>query len=474
MKAFVLLFFMGCLNLILYGQKYVDTLYAIANETDISYGETINFAGENVDLLMDISYPTNDTLAACGRPMALIIHGGAWAVGSKNDNTIVRLRQDFAKRGYVAVAINYRLGYFPTDVAKNCNIPNWNCLNLADSSEWIRAWYRGVQDAKGALRYMLNNKSDYSIDVSNIFVFGESAGAYISFGVGYLDHWQEKPDACFALDDVPTPHSNYYSQCIENSSYSIPIEDMDLSRPDLGSIHGNLNPTNEDFVIKGVGSMFGGVFTNLFEQVGYYQAPMLYLFHQPNDLIVPFGADKILAGFNSCAVATNCVSIQDRPITYGGQGVNDLIADLTLPSQYIPTVLFESTNNSSDCLGQVVNPATGGHQYDSFWNRSRNMAAFFAAGINENDCNELGVDKIMKQNFSVYPNPSQGYVKIAHDFQTVELCIVNLQGKTLVTFPSVYSGEEVDLSHFSNGTYLIIAETPYGRINQRIIIAHGK
>jgi hypothetical protein len=475
MNKLLLLLFLTSIYSALYSQKYVDTLYQITTEENISYGEAVNFAGETKDLLLDISYPTNDTLGTCGRPMALIIHGGAFAAGSKNDNSIARLRQDYAKRGYVAVAINYRLGYFPTDVAKNCNIPNWNCLNLADSSEWIRAWYRGVQDAKGALRYMLNNKQDYDIDASNIFVFGESAGAFISYGVGFLDYWEEKPADCYALDDVPQPHQNYNSPCIQGSAYEIPIEEMDLSRPDLGSIHGGLNPTNEPYVIKGVGSMYGGTFTNLFEQFDYYQAPKLYMFHQPNDLIVPINANKVFAEFNTCAMATNCVSIQDRPLVYGGQGVDNMINDLSFSSQYIPEVLFESTNNSSDCLGQVANPSTGGHQYDSFWNRTRNMAAFFAQDIDENDCSQLATQTFVKPlNVNAYPNPSDGRIKLSHDYENLNLSIISLQGKLIKTFNNVFSNEEINVSFLNDGVYLLQIETPNRKVTKRITIANGK
>jgi hypothetical protein len=462
------------LQTLIYGQNYIDTLYQITTEENIIYGESINFAGENKTLLLDISYPTNDTPGACGRPMALIIHGGAWAAGSKNDNTIVRMREDFAKRGYVAVAINYRLGYFPSNIAKNCNIPNWNCLNLADSSEWIRAWYRATQDAKGALRFMINNKTSYNLDPSNIFVFGESAGAYIAQGVGFLDYWEEKPADCYALADVPEPNQSYYNPCIQGSAYDIPIEEMDLSRPDLGGIDGNLNLSTESFIIKGVGSMFGGAFYNLFEQFNYYQAPQLYLFHQPNDLIVPTGYDKIFKGLNTCAMATNCVSIDDRPISYGGQGITDLVSSLSLSNQYIPEVLFENTNNNADCLTQIANPSTGGHQYDSYWNRTTSMAAFFASSINENDCLTLSSHLQPHFNINFYPNPSNGNIKIEHPFQKVNLEVLSIQGNHIKTIKNIKSNENLDLEFLNDGSYLIMIKSSEKILVKRITISHGE
>ena len=40
---------------------------------------------------------------------------------------------------------------------------------------------------------VINNQSVYDIDLANVFVMGESAGAFIALGVGYLDYEDEKP-----------------------------------------------------------------------------------------------------------------------------------------------------------------------------------------------------------------------------------------------------------------------------------------
>jgi hypothetical protein len=137
-------------------QNYVDTVYTITTHTNIQYGSATNFAGVEIPIHFDISYPNNVPTLDYGMPLALIIHGGAFAEGSKDDTNIMRMRQDFAKRGYFAATINYRLGYFHTNVIENCNVPNRNCLTIIDSAEWIRSSYRGVQVAKCALRYLIN------------------------------------------------------------------------------------------------------------------------------------------------------------------------------------------------------------------------------------------------------------------------------------------------------------------------------
>lgn len=452
-------------------QNYVDTLYEIETVTDIHYGTATNFAGVAIDLHMDISYPTNDIAPACGRPLALIIHGGAWAAGSKEDNSIKSMRADFAKRGYVAAAINYRLGYFQTEVAKNCNIPNWNCMNLADSSEWVRAWYRGIQDAKGALRFLLEQSEDYEIDASNVFVFGESAGAFVSLGVVFMDQYNEKPASCNSLPDVLPPHQDYYGPCIENSTFDIPIEDMDLSRPDLGPVEGTMNPSNKDYVIRGAGSLYGGVMTDLFSEYGYFNPPHLYVFHQPNDLIVPINYDPLLKGFNSCASATGCFSIQDRPNIYGGEGIINLIDTLSISQNAKPTIIYETTNNTVDCITQVFDPSTGGHQLDSYWTRTSNMAAHFADNIGVNSCDELSTNSETDFYLKVFPNPAKNSIKIAQNYGESSLMITDIQGKQIISKSKITTDQSIDISELKQGVYFVnITSAPYSKQVKLIVI----
>ncbi|TVR83980.1 MAG: T9SS C-terminal target domain-containing protein [Chitinophagaceae bacterium] len=451
-----------CLLIILFSsvtglaaQNFVDTVYTIQTIENVHYGTAVNFAGVDKDLHMDISFPTNDEPSVCGRPLAIIIHGGAFAAGSKNDAGIARMRRDFAKRGYVAAAINYRLGYFHTDISKNCNIPNWNCFNIADTTEWVRAWYRGVQDAKGALRYLINEQDVYNIDAANVFVFGESAGAYISLGVAFLDTEDEKPADCGQMPDAKAPHQNYYAPCIQNTTFDIPISSMNLSRPDLGSINGSLNPTDKNYIIKGAGSFYGGAFYDMFSSFSYTNAPKLYLFHQPNDLIVPYDYDRILKGFNTCAMSTNCVSLQHRPYTYGGNGVQNMINDLSIPTADKPEVLFENTNNNADCLMQVANPSTGGHQFDSYWNRTSNMAAFFAQSIGEEDCLLLSTESPKPLAYKLYPNPAGSKINLEMPFNRAEVRVYSISGvqKGIYTLENGYL--KIPLEKLPSGMYFI-------------------
>lgn len=391
-------------------QTWVDTLYQINTVSDISYGTSIDFAGNERDLLLDVSYPTNDTVPACGRPLLVAIHGGAFIAGTKMDGEIVRLREDFAKRGFTTAAINYRLGQFPTNLQVHCNTQllglEWDCLNMTDSSEWYRAYYRGIQDANGAIRWLVNHADDYDIDPNNIFLVGTSAGGFIAMGTAFIDDANEVMSSLTAsMDDVLPPNSIYEAPCVQGYGYDTTIASMDLSRPALGSFEGTLNyPASSPYKVRGVGNFFGGAFNNIFgTQSG--TPPALYMFHQPNDLIVPYNTNKVLAGFAACATGfpLNCAFIINRPQTMGSNAIASLLVTMQNQSQTIPDYLFEHTSNTTDCLGQVGNPSLGGHQMDNYWLRTTNMAAFFAPKIET--CQTIGLDEKDRRGFKVYPNP---------------------------------------------------------------------
>ncbi|MCY7327486.1 MAG: carboxylesterase family protein, partial [Saprospiraceae bacterium] len=52
------------------------------------------------------------------RPLSILMHGGAFVVGTKEDGNMVSLAQEIAARGYVVASINYRLGWH-TQVTEN-------------------------------------------------------------------------------------------------------------------------------------------------------------------------------------------------------------------------------------------------------------------------------------------------------------------------------------------------------------------
>jgi hypothetical protein len=152
--------------------RYLDNIFTNTTLTsNIVYGANTNVDGTPQTLKLDLYQPTGDTAKA--RPLVIFLFGGGFAVGTKTDGDMVLLSQTFAKKGYVAASIQYRLDpgllstkpFMPVEIAA----------------------FRGMQDAKAAIRFLRAHKADYKIDDTRIFIGGCSAGAFISLEVAFLD-----------------------------------------------------------------------------------------------------------------------------------------------------------------------------------------------------------------------------------------------------------------------------------------------
>ena len=172
--------------------RYLDEVFDEVTKTeDIIYGNApdlpflflFEWNTENVDLDMDIYEPTGDTLT--NRPVIIFIHSGAFFSGYNEVDDVVALSITSAKRGYVAVSMNYRLG-----------------INILSSYSGERAVYRGVQDASAVVRYLREFYQDYGIDYENIFIWGTSAGSFIGLHLAFVED-DERLLSTYGSDEDP-------------------------------------------------------------------------------------------------------------------------------------------------------------------------------------------------------------------------------------------------------------------------------
>lgn len=117
----------------------------------------------------DLYQPANDE-AAKQRPLVIWMHGGGFKYGSKNAKEIKIWSDEFAKRGYVFAAVNYRL-------SKNHPISKFPDL--------VAGCYDGVDDITTATKYFKANAYKFNIDTSRIILGGNSAGALIALQTVY-------------------------------------------------------------------------------------------------------------------------------------------------------------------------------------------------------------------------------------------------------------------------------------------------
>ncbi len=151
--------------------RYRDQVFSGATATnDITYGSAPGINGDPETLKLDLYQPTGDTIAK--RPALVWIHGGGFTMGDKSSG---RARAVFfARLGYVALSINYRL------------LSPDGCGGNPDPTPVCQQAALGAQhDAQAAVRWLRANAATYRIDTNRIAVAGASAGAVTSLLVDW-------------------------------------------------------------------------------------------------------------------------------------------------------------------------------------------------------------------------------------------------------------------------------------------------
>ncbi len=178
--------------------RYLDEVFNdVQVDTSIIYGENYEFFtgfAQLKPLIMDVYTPVDDT--ATNRPLVLLSHNGSFlpealttaliglCFNGRKDSSIVELCKRFAKRGYVAVSFDYRLGWSATASDQ-----------ITRTKTIIQAVYRAAQDAKNAVRYFkndfANNSNSYGIDTGKIVIGGSNSGAYAALAASALNDTNE-------------------------------------------------------------------------------------------------------------------------------------------------------------------------------------------------------------------------------------------------------------------------------------------
>jgi len=121
----------------------------VAAENDLVYTR----AG-STDLKLDLARPAEGKGPF---PAVVVIHGGAWRAGSKDD--MRGMLGELARRGYVAISPQYRFCPKETFPAQ-------------------------VHDVKAAVRWLRDHAASYKVDPEHVGAVGFSAGAHLALMLG--------------------------------------------------------------------------------------------------------------------------------------------------------------------------------------------------------------------------------------------------------------------------------------------------
>ena len=149
--------------------RYLDDIgETISVTSDVVYGTNIGIitqAPVQEELKMDIYSLDGDMTT--DKPVVIMLHTGNFLpaivngqpTGDKSDNAIVEMCKRFAKKGYVAIALNYRLGWNPISTSEDVR-----------RSTLIQAAYRGLQDVKTAVRFLRKSVAEENNPYWRVFI----------------------------------------------------------------------------------------------------------------------------------------------------------------------------------------------------------------------------------------------------------------------------------------------------------------
>lgn len=153
------------------GTPLIDEIFSFEATIDIEYGRARDEFGQLQALHLNLYEPKRD--GAGLRPAIIWLHGGGFTSGRRDEFT--EYAERFAKRGYVAATVEYRLR----------EGGDFSYIDLSDSLGQM-AKRDAQHDAQAAVRWLRANAERFRINSDQIIVAGYSAGAVAALRVGFL------------------------------------------------------------------------------------------------------------------------------------------------------------------------------------------------------------------------------------------------------------------------------------------------
>lgn len=261
-------------------QRYWDEIFTDVDVAqDVQYGSNYSvLTGTPTlqNLVMDVYTPSGDNVT--NRPLVIYLHTGSFlpypnngtCSGTRRDSAVVEMCTRFAKRGYVAAAISYRLGWNPVSSDQDVR-----------TSTLINAVYRGLQDAHNAVRFFRYDAdtlaNTYGIDPDKIIIGGQGSGGYLA-------------NAYSTLNDT----SEIYLDKFTNANTGVPYINISISGDFEGFGNGPLNQENLPGISSEAQFIFnmGGALGDSTWLEG--NEPPMVAFHVPNDPFAPYGFGSVI------------------------------------------------------------------------------------------------------------------------------------------------------------------------------------
>lgn len=454
------------------------------------------------DLRLDVYRPNSTADTVTNRPVIVYLHTGNFLPppingspnGTKNDSLAIHMCRSWAKRGYVAVSVEYRLGWNP--LATTVQERRGQLLN---------AVYRAIHDGKKAVRYIRDNASTYGVDVDKIALFGEGTGAYVALAYATLDQYSEM--------ELPK-----FTNPLTNTSY---VDTAMVGRIEgFGGVLNIYSPSATSADINAVITVGGALADTSWIQAG--DVPMIAL-QTVRDPFAPFDEGTVIVPTtNQDVVDVQGANVfMDKAVKLGN---NDVFKDMPGVDPYTKAAraLYGKTvdyiftapldkitiNENLEGLFPVIRPlgATVLQNEASpwqWWNPQSPLAtAEVAPGVTAHmaslgsnpdmsptkgrtyadtilgysmprlaivfgfyTAETVSTNNIQKMNATMYPNPANNQVMVTFENNIVvnQMTVTDISGR-IVNIPVVKNGQNVQLNldGLNSGIYFIQAETNQG------------
>ena len=517
--------------------RYLDDIFTSVTVTsDVQFAENISIlpailsGGVNppalTSILCDIYEPSGDNLT--DRPVVILTHTGSFLppvingqpTGDKLDSSIVQQCMRWARKGYVAVAMNNRLGWNPTSQDQDTR-----------TATLLQAAYRGIQDAKAMVRYLRKTEAvdgnPYGIDPDKIALGGQGTGGYISLGYATLDTvgdntpWQEiYLPKFFNLNTMqPYVYPPFMGNYDGTDSAGVPILDSISGQP-IGTAWMNIpnwpsysNEISMAFNIGGALADSSWLEAGDVPIVSFHCRKDPYAPYANGDVIVPTTGDFVVEVQGSYIVQKH-QAMHGNNAVFANAGFSDAFtnvananndgydglypfltppADTTTPNAFMEYNEEEGApwdwwdNTWYDNMHQAIHTSPAGYGPANSMLGNPNMSV--AKGnayldtiqgyLNPRMFLALGLDTLMTTtieeviDFSteIYPNPTTEKVHVVSYAATINsIEIYNISGQIVYSKEINANAIKINTTAFSSGTYLMNIKSDKTTISRKLIV----
>ncbi|MFT5512593.1 MAG: hypothetical protein ACI8SE_000991 [Bacteroidia bacterium] len=470
------------------------------------------------DIKMDIYAPKSSVDTNTARPVIIYMHTGNFLpspingspVGTMTDSSAIILCRGWAKRGYVAISADYRLG--------------WNPLASGPTGEFERrgtllnAVYRSIQDIKqcvGGLKVEAAGGNMYSIDPNKIVLYGEGTGAYIALAYNSLDKYKEvslpqflnpltqksfidtsvvgRIDGSgipYSLTLYGPPRANLDIAAVVAAGGALadtswleagdkPIIAFQCIRDPFAPFHDGtvIVPTTQEDVVDvtganvymskanslGLNDVFKDMGNDPFTTVARnkYGKTFDYIYPSPRDKIT---VNKSLEGLFAVDVAAGASIFQNQAGPWQWWDPNSPLAKYEV--QPGVTTHIASLQSNPD-----MSPAKGRAYLDTIQGY---LCPRLAVTNGYYTTAELSAPSLSEFNGKTYPNPTTGilYVDLDAKIKISAISVTDISGKTVLTSNDINtSNTTIDLTNLKDGYYFLHVNTDLGLATQKVVLA---